>query len=170
MVLMQGGSKDRADGDGRFTIEHLPPGPVSVEFIDLDDFEVQAELRIADLGAGEVRDVGEIPALVLQDVPDEERGWVGLETRATAPPGQPAVLRVTAVDEGTPAALAGVLAGDIVLRIDDVEVATLGPNAARRLVANKHLRPGDVRRVLVRRADGSEQTLSLRAVKPKPKP
>jgi protocatechuate 3,4-dioxygenase beta subunit len=169
LTLMQGGSKDRVDAQGRFTIEHLTPGSITVEFIELPGLQVSAELRLADLRAAETRDVGSIPALVLPEVPAGEHGWLGITARAPGPPGQPSPLVVTEIEDGSPAALADLRVDDEVVRIDDIEVAEIGSSVARRLLANKHVRVGDARILAVRRA-GHEHTVSLRAVQPKPKP
>ncbi len=166
MALLQGGGKHPVDGEGRFEIGRLAPGPVTVDFVAVPSLEVQAQLRVSDLKAAEVRDVGEVVGLVLDDVPKEERGWFGVRTNDEGSPGQPAPLVVSDVEPGSPAAAAGVRNGDIVLRIDDAEVAELGAEVVNNLISRRHVRIGDTREVLLRRVDGSTHTVRLRAAKP----
>jgi hypothetical protein len=167
MSLLQGGGRNRVDADGRFTIDRLPPGPVTVEFISLPSMDLNAELRIADLQPAETRDVGEIRALVLDEVPAAERGWLGLKTKEQGPPGQPTQLVVTDVATGSPAAAADVREGDELERIDDVDVSELGAGVVRMLLSADHVRIGDTRTLVVRRADGTRRAVDLHAVAPK---
>ena len=84
------------------------------------------------------------------------------------PLGQPAELRVSRVAKGSPGEAAGVRANDVITRIDDAEVVELGSGVVDQLLSRKHVRVGDTRVLVVRRADGSQHTLTLRAIRKPP--
>jgi serine protease Do len=116
-----------------------------------------------------------IPAAIVQSVVQQlrehgrvDRGWLGvaMETRdiAKRPPGarrDPGV-RVTEVTPNSPAARAGVRAGDVILRFNDREI--LGPRHLAWSVAET--RAGASATLVVRR-DGREQTLNV-TIAPQP--
>lgn len=102
------------------------------------DARVNAELEAASTsGANSPR--------VLEPRPAAERGWLGVELSMRAP-GEPGVL-VRDVVRGSPAALSGIVGGDVILSVDGENVAR--PDDVSRLVAvrgaGQRLRLGFVR-------------------------
>lgn len=63
---------------------------------------------------------------------------------------------VMRVDEGSPAATAGIVAGDTILKVDD---AAASPMALQKAIKDKN--PGDTISLLVRNADGATRTLEI---------
>ncbi len=161
--LMQGGRPGDVDTNGRFTIDHLPAGPVTVRFLAMPQLHLRAELHVADLRAAEARDLGTVRVLSLEVIPADKRGSLGLSTDRARAPGVNASLTVRAVAKGSPADRAGVAEGDVVVSIDDFAVSEFGADVIAELLALRHVRAGQERRVSVRRADGSQHSFTLRA-------
>jgi hypothetical protein len=97
--------------------------------------------------------VAKFAAALMGKQPEEvlhPRGFLGLELAEGKEPGE---VRVAGVLAGSPAAKAGVLAGDLLLRLGDAEVASL--KAAHKAVAE--LRSGGRVTLMVRRGTGTQE-------------
>ncbi|MFO0954090.1 MAG: PDZ domain-containing protein [Isosphaeraceae bacterium] len=104
--------------------------------------------------------LSKVAAALIGKQPEESRvprGSLGVELSADAQGEKGQGVRVARVLERSPAAEAGVLAGDRIVRVGDREVGT--PEAARAAVAA--VKPGDRVRLTVRRQGGPNEGLTL---------
>ncbi|HET7546068.1 MAG TPA: redoxin domain-containing protein [Polyangiaceae bacterium] len=120
---------------------HAPVSSASPLAADSPSDRATAELEAASAsGASDVSGPRS-----LEPRPAAERGWLGVELSMRGP-GEPGVL-VRDVVRGSPAALSGVLGGDVILSVDGQNVAR--PDDVSRLVAvtgaGQRLRLGFVR-------------------------
>jgi hypothetical protein len=147
---MSGGAELRIDGDGRFVLDRLPPGPLEVTFLAVPALDPVAVLKVDALRPGEVRDVGNVEGLALAPVAKSDTGTFGL---ATVTRGEEAdrALVIETVAPRSPAAKAGLRVGDRIVAVDGFTVARLGRRVVGRLLDESHLERGSKHRVRVER-------------------
>ena len=179
------GKGPRTDSSGRFELPRIAPGPGTLDIYDGDlmDRSSAAEVKyVAESGVD--LDLGTIRGVATAKVPKAERGELGLrllvatDARRPRPPGTeveplerkeadatPRHLYVLAVSVDGPADKAGLQPGDELLAIDGNSVATLGPDNARRLLANGAVRRDQSIAIELER-DGGHQTVTVEAAAP----
>jgi C-terminal processing protease CtpA/Prc len=116
------------------------------------------------LGPGQVLDLGVVPGLPLDRVPEDQRGDLGIETTE-----KDDRLVVEAVAAGGPAAQAGLGAGDVVVAVDGHQVSALGADVVDELLSPVHVRAGqEVRIAVLRGGKPAELVVTAAAIPPKP--
>lgn len=167
----------QTDAEGRFEIEGVGPGRVTLDFTKGDAMrsgEMLGEHRFT-LTVGETIDLGRVVALTPVDVPKSERGWLGFDTTMApsialigAPRRDDAeqLLFVDEVHAGTPAATAGLRHGDRIVAIDDVDEAAFGSQTLLDAVRPARLRVGTSHTLRVLRDDEPREVVL--AVVPQP--
>jgi hypothetical protein len=175
------GGGPKTDREGRFEVGRLGAGGGSVMILDAER-NALAPLAKKDfeLGPGQDLDLGTIQGSTAGMVPRAERGHYGMETTAArwrSRPGAPLrdrsappagidpdteLLWVTAVDDGSPGAKAGVAVGDRIIAIDGVAVDAIGAELAGNWLSPQRTRVGDHRTLAIDR-DGKQTTATVTA-------
>ena len=146
----------------------INPGNSGGALVDLDGNVVGIPTLAAtdpQLGGGAAPGIGfAIPSNTVRDiagqlirnngrVTDSHRAYLGVRVATVTGGG----VLLTSVDAGGPAARAGLVAGDVIVEVNGK--STQDAEALTGVLAT--LKPGDVARVAVIRADGSQQTVSV---------
>jgi S1-C subfamily serine protease len=135
---------------GAFTVAGLVPGSMRI-MIEADGYARDLRSLQSVLGGGAV-DVGSIH--LLRSQPLQMVAYDGID-----PVSRDGRAFVNDVSPGSPAALAGIQAGDALLTVNGNDVRLLGPDAINVLLAGK---PNDSVTVTYTRAGGSPSTATLR--------
>ncbi len=157
------GEGPRTDDQGAFRVGRLGAGKGTLIVFDGDvgGFEIVAQKEF-ELKAGEDLDLGEIRGVNATSVPEEQRGELGASfvhatwserprngpDKADAEPPadvNPAVeqLWVASVEEGGPAAEAGLAVGDRVVSVAGIDVAMVGAEVVQRGLEPRRLKAGE---------------------------
>jgi S1-C subfamily serine protease len=100
-----------------------------------------------------VRDIAQQLIANNGKVTNSHRAYLGVRVATVTGGG----VLLTQVDPNGPAGKAGLKAGDVIIQINGVDV----PDAAALTAALAGLKPGDVVKLTVVRADGSQQAVSV---------
>lgn len=167
--------------DGRFSYDGVGAGRGELSLRDPDMGYSSGEHRGGSLfyvAPREVVNVGTVRVLDGAFVPWKERGtlamsaWAKYDRPSTDGTAEPldeptgeAKLFVTRVDDGGPAASAGLTRGTQILSIDGESVDTLGASTVAGRLRPERLEVGQVVRLEVSDAGGERRTVELRATK-----
>ncbi len=119
----------RSDADGRFVVDVAAGVELAVGCSPRDWMRESAAAKPLELRAGETIEV-KVEMVVRSE--RGPRGWLGVEVD-----GGDRALSVLAVVPRTPAAAAGIVAGDVLIRVDDVPVEGLGGWGAGLLISDR---------------------------------
>jgi len=148
-ISNEDGSFQQLVENGRLALQ-LPPGPARFFARLTDEFGTRSSRTAGlDLSAGEAQQ------LVLR-IPDPELRSPGITLQ-----GGELYAEVTAVTPGSPAALAGLQAGDAILAIDRVPVAGLGAGQLETLLLGPATQPVILRLVIRNEAGDFEELEAL---------
>ncbi len=157
------GEGPRTDDQGRFRVGRLGAGKGTLIVFDGDvgGFEIVAQKEF-ELEAGRDLDLGEIRGVRALSVPEDQRGELGAafvhasweerprngpDKADAEPPADvdPAVeqLWVASVDQGGPAADAGLAVGDRVVSVGGIDVAMVGAEVVERGLTPRRLKAGE---------------------------
>ena len=157
------GEGPRTDDQGRFRVGRLGAGKGTLIVFDGDvgGFEIVAQKEF-DLEAGQDLDLGEIRGVRASSVPEDQRGDLGAtfvhatwsarprngpDKADAEPPADidPAVeqLWVASVEDGGPAAEAGLAVGDRVVSVAGIDVAMVGAEVVQRGLTPRRLKAGE---------------------------
>jgi protocatechuate 3,4-dioxygenase beta subunit len=138
-----------SDARGEFRLEGVPVGAVHVGCAD-DSVLAQAQVTVTENQVTHVELTADKRA-----TPDDRTGVAGLTLAAPLDE-----VMVAAIAPGGPAARAGIVVGDVVLRVQEIEIAGLRIDAAGALSLIENSPPGSQVKLALERAD-KEITVTL---------
>ncbi|HEY5945847.1 MAG TPA: PDZ domain-containing protein, partial [Kofleriaceae bacterium] len=147
------GHAPKTDPTGRFVVERVAAGKGTVMFMPKDGGFTNMESHPYEAKEGQRVDLGTIKIVPPRS---GDAGTFGLSTE---PDGDS--LKVTAVKEGGPAALAGVVVGDKITAVAQQSVKTLTPPLAQKLIASGAIGVGETVSLALERG----QTVTLTSIK-----
>ena len=173
------GDGPRTDAEGRFRVGRLGTGDGSLVVFDGDKtaFDIVAQKKF-ELAPGQDLDLGTVQGHDSATVPKDQRGDLGMTVSTTTwadrprapgvevgdPPagldGTSEHLWVATVEEGGPAAAAGVKLGDRIDAIAGVPVSQIGADLAEAMLGPRQLRVGQPVALVVDH-DGKKNAISI---------
>jgi hypothetical protein len=173
------GDGPRTDSQGRFRVDRLGTGEGSLVVFDGDKtaFNIVAQKKF-NLAPGQDLDLGTLQGHDSATVPKDQRGELGMTTSTTTwaerprasgvavgePPSgldnKTEYLWVATVEDGGPAARAGVKQGDRIDSIAGVPVSQVGADLAEGMLGERQVRVGQPVALVVER-DGKKDAVSI---------